>query len=112
MTDQATHGVCRIYRNETVLTITTDHGLPRKNGTQPQKVSVYLVTDLHPDKRIADPAYRLQKLTGDRECYEIHRDEWGFHCSCPDRIFRGERSGMRCKHLRAMIAAKLLPGET
>lgn len=96
-----TERTCRYLPGVNVLVITTPTGAPRKDGTRRMKTSVYVVTDLHPDKRCADPAYRLEKLTDGRESWEIHVDKHGPNCSCGHSNFRGQNTEECCKHIMA-----------
>lgn len=91
---------CRLVKNVDVLCITT----PRGKGVS---TSVYQVCPLEPDKAVAQLAFRLQKLNGDRECWTIHHDEHGFHCTCPSKTYRPDEGD--CKHIRAAIACGLAP---
>ena len=104
---------CKLLRNQDVLVITTPAGKPRrlKSGEmsrEPRHISVYLVTDLRPDKRVADPAFRLTKLNGDGEAWDVHVDAHGASCSCPDVDWRGNHKEA-CKHVLACRAVGLIP---
>lgn len=67
---------------------------------------VYFITDLRPDKRVADPAYRLTKEDGTE--YDVHQDRHGAHCDCKDFIYAREHSQKKCKHVEALKALGLL----
>jgi hypothetical protein len=60
----------------------------------------------HPE--VATHAYRLKKLTGKGEVYDVRRDTEGHvECSCPGHTYH--RKGAPCKHLRALAAAGMVP---
>jgi hypothetical protein len=114
-----TKRTCRLIKPEEtglgVLVINTPAGKPRrlKSGAMsrvPMHVSVYLVTDLRPDKRVAYPAFRLQKLTGDHEFWDVYVTEFGATCSCPDQDFRADQRAY-CKHAASLRAVGLLSAE-
>lgn len=87
-----------------ILTIKTN----AKRGKKIVPIVVnYTVTDLRPDPKVANPAYRLTKDDG--EFYDVHLDEWGPACSCPHATFRGANNRVPCKHCLAMMACGLLP---
>jgi SWIM zinc finger len=113
------------------LTITTQ--AVRGKKTVPLVV-VYQVEDLHPDTRVADPAYRLCKIVQCSECgncgttpdcvscafcngkggsvsesYDVHLGEHGPECSCPHAVYRGHDSRIPCKHVLALMAVGLMP---
>ncbi len=103
------HGSCRLYKAVDVLRIVTPSGAMRKDGTRKLQTHVYLVTNLNPDPRCANPAYKLEKITsqGEAECWEVHVDRYGPSCSCPDRTYRDD--GHHCKHIAALKVTGLLP---
>lgn len=63
----------------------------------------YALTPLAPDDDIARKAFRLRKLSGDRNVYDILVTEDGVECDCPGFYFR-----KRCKHCEMLRAARLL----
>lgn len=67
---------------------------------------VYVVTDLAPDRRVANPAFRLTKDNG--EFYDVALMQYGPVCSCPHATFRGANSRVPCKHCKALAAVGLL----
>lgn len=69
------------------------------------KTTYYKIDDLHPDPRVADPAWRLTKEDG--ESYDVGCDEYGPFCSCADSQYRRRA----CKHIQAAQAVGLLPKE-
>lgn len=87
------------------LTITTQ--VKRGKHTVPLVVT-YNVTDLRPDRRVANPAFRLTKKT-DGECYDIAVEQHGPTCSCPHATYRGANSEVPCKHILAAQVVGLLP---
>lgn len=134
-----------------LLTITTQ---AKRGPKLVENRQYYRVVDLRPDKRVAHPAFALQKMElavgpcdlcvgvggtlvfivadgvlldrsatckacgGDGEKltleptgeeWHVAVNEWGPQCSCPDRLFRGEKSGAKCKHIRAAMAVGLIP---
>lgn len=98
---KAPHGTANYA--DGVLTITT-HVKRGKKFVENKRV--YTVTDLHPDARVAFPAFRLTKEDG--EAYDVAMTEYGPVCSCPHATFRGHSSQVQCKHVAAMCAVKLL----
>lgn len=70
-------------------------------------------TDYHPipvtpHPMVAKRAWRLKK--DDETIYDVHIDEFGAHCTCPDFIFaRDNKDPKGCKHIAALRAAGLLP---
>ncbi len=63
-----------------------------------QEYAVHRI-DTHPE--VAREAWRLQKADG--ECHDVHVDEFGIHCSCPDFLWRRERLGELCKHANSLL---------
>lgn len=66
----------------------------------------YVLTNLEPDPCVASPAWRLVKESG--VSYDVHLDEHGAHCSCPDFVFAREHAAKKCKHCEALMAVGLL----
>lgn len=116
------HGKARLIQGK-YLVITT----PRKRGEKYVDVtSTYLVEDVCPDPRCADPAFSLTKgelrivpcfdengqAVDDKrfeptgEIWHVHVDEWGPSCDCPWRTFNP--NSPVCKHAKAMQALGLL----
>src|SRR4051794_37183161 len=55
-------------------------------------------------------AFRLTKQAGAGNVYDVHHDEHGSHCDCPDFVYK--RDGLDpsgCKHVKALRAFRLLP---
>lgn len=68
----------------------------------------YLMTFLHPDPAVANPAWRLSKQDGSGVVYDVHLDRNGASCTCPDFVFcREHRDPAGCKHIAAMRARGL-----
>jgi hypothetical protein len=66
----------------------------------------YHVVPLDPDPGVAVVAFRFMKQTGGREVYDVRLDPAGYaECDCPGH----QRWGTACKHLRTLLAAKMLP---
>lgn len=107
---------CNLYRDATVLTIRTPSAKPyvhkRGKTVEPHHVSVYIVEDARPDSAVAWPALRLRKLTGNGETWTVHVDEHGASCSCYNQGRREQdRNQEPCKHICALRACDLIPGE-
>ncbi len=71
--------------------------------------SEYRLVFLCPDPRVANPAWRLFKLDGSGEKYDVHFDAHGCQCTCAD--FHWRRNGKDpggCKHVRALDALGLM----
>ena len=67
----------------------------------------YRVTDLHPDPKVASPAYRLTKDDG--TFYDVAVEETHASCTCGSFVFRNEPKQRLCKHLAALINVGLIP---
>lgn len=91
------HGTARL-----TLTVTT-----QPKGKKKPLVVTYTVHNLHPDARVANPAFRLTKE--DREFYDVHMDSYGPCCTCPHATYRGHSSRVPCKHALALQAVGLMP---
>ena len=63
----------------------------------------YAVVPLNPHPSVARKAFRLRKQTGNRNVYDIRLTPYGPECDCPGFIYR-----RRCKHVRALAAARML----
>ncbi len=99
----------KLLRAVDVLTITTHHGKPRKNGVQPLHTSAYVVTRIDTDGKVAKhPAWRLTKLTHEGIEYDVHTDEFGTRCTCQDFISRRENTPEPCKHALSLKAHGLI----
>lgn len=123
-------GTARLTKegDQTFLTITTD----AKRGKKTVHVKqVYLVENLYPDERVANPAFALKKgsmvqaacdlsaaalecgakeefvLSGD--VWHICVDEYGPRCDCPFATYRKSGEGVRCKHILSALATRLIP---
>ena len=68
--------------------------------------AVYTLKNLNPDPTIADPAWRLTKEDG--TSYDVHVDEWGASCTCPDYVYSRQNEEKKCKHCEALRATGLL----
>jgi hypothetical protein len=64
----------------------------------------YTVTELHPDPEVADRAFRLTKVGGDHDGYDVRVDRHGAQCECMGFL----RWNKPCKHIRALTEAGLL----
>ncbi len=72
-----------------------------------ETLTPYVVKLVSTDGKVADhPAISLTKDDG--TVYHLHRNQWGFHCDCPQFNFRSSKDGKACKHCKAVQAA-LLP---
>ena len=72
--------------------------------------TVYRVANLHPDLEAANPAWRLTKSDG--TFYDVHVDQHGASCTCPDWIWcREHKDSSGCKHCRGLQAVGLLRKE-
>lgn len=74
-----------------------------------EKMTIYAVRFLDPHPDVAKkPAIRLTKEDGTTS-YEIHQDQFGWHCTCPDFEFRRNRKDPKgCRHICALRATGLL----
>jgi hypothetical protein len=63
----------------------------------------YIVTPLAPDADIARKAFRLRKMTGNHNIYDILVTFDGVECDCPGFYYR-----KRCKHCEMLRAARML----
>ncbi len=73
------------------------------------KVCKYAVTDMKPDKRVADRAFRLWKADDTFE--DISQDRYGPACTCGSFCFKNY-DGIACKHIQAGLAHGLLTTRT
>ena len=72
------------------------------NGTH------YLPLAVTPHPMVAKRAWRLRKADGTE--YDVHVDEHGAHCTCPDFIYARDHKDVKgCKHIAGLRAAGLLP---
>lgn len=96
-----------------ILTVTT---LAKRGKKTVEVQRHYQVTNANPDRRVAHPAWTLTKglvkdgvFTSLGEVWHVSVNEWGPACDCPDRLFRGEKSGVACKHILSLVAVGLIP---
>lgn len=69
----------------------------------------YWLRSLTPDPRVADPAWRLTKEDAAGTFYDVHVDEHGAKCTCPDFVVRRENKDSKgCKHVAALRQMGLL----
>ena len=66
----------------------------------------YELQRLAPDPEIAKKAWRLRKVGGKREVYDVPLSEFGWNCDCAAATLRPERG--ECKHLAAMRAVGIV----
>ena len=93
------HGTCKLHviDGQSIVSIKTATGTQR-----------YLLTDLCPDKRVADPAWRLTKADG--TFHDVHVDRHGPACTCGDFVNRREhRDPKGCKHVAALRVLRFIP---
>ena len=77
------------------------------------KTTRYLLQCFRDVKQWTYPTWRLVKLkdgTPSEDVYDVHHDQYGYHCSCPDSDWR-HKDGTMCKHRLALIAAGILRSE-
>ncbi len=70
----------------------------------------YHVQRLQPLDPDVTHAYRLTKQAGNGDVYDVHHDQHGAHCTCPDFVYKREGldpSG--CKHVKALRAWQMIP---
>ena len=60
----------------------------------------YRLARIHPVEGNPAKGWTLTKKDG--EVYQVHRDDWGLHCSCGDFTWRKANSDRLCKHLMAL----------
>ena len=120
------HGVARLDGDR--LTITTS---AKRGKKMVPNVQTYLVENLCPDERVANPAWKLTKgvfvkaacdmsaaalesgadeeFKPSGEVWTVSVGEYGPECSCPHATFR--TNGAQCKHIGSAIAVGLIPRE-
>jgi hypothetical protein len=64
----------------------------------------YLVSPLDPERGDGGKGFRLQKLTGDGEVYDVRLTDQGPRCNCKGFRYRG-----RCKHVAMLRLARMTP---
>ncbi len=78
------------------------------NSRGKEVTTEYRVSDTVPDKRVASPAYLLEKVPKKGEAAEIYTvsvRDGQLQCECQDNGWRKHH----CKHLRSLMASGILP---
>lgn len=104
MTTKESHGTASLSADCSTLTIKT---MVKRGKKEVPLIVTYEVFDICPDKKVANPAYRLVKESG--EFYDVAMMRYGPTCTCPHATYRGSNSRVPCKHIRACQAVQLLP---
>lgn len=67
----------------------------------------YLLNRLNPDPNLASVAFQIRRV-GTKKCYDIHKDEHGWHCDCPSGCYSRENEQIKCKHVEAIRSTLIL----
>ncbi len=74
----------------------------------------YVIRRLDPHPAVAYIAWRVMKIVDGSVSsrYDVHQDDHGFHCTCPDFIHcRDGKDAKGCRHVAGLRAAGLFQGE-
>lgn len=84
------------------------------HSTRMMENTTYRLKKLPRRPGVIPPSWQMTKLTEsgcDGETYTIHRDNFGWHCTCASGTYRHQNTAERCKHCDCLIAAGLMGDE-